>query len=116
MEAAGASATACLPTIASLLAKRDATGEHARQAQRGILRMKEPVDIVVGALAEAQTVIIDYHERRGQSRSSHTTVERLRAILEDPAVVAAMETLGHAPMRVVARLRVIDGGASDKGE
>jgi len=78
--------------------------------------MKEPVDVVVAALAEAQAVLIDYHERRAQNRSSHTTVERLRAILEDPAVVSAMETLGHAPMRVVARLRVIEGGASDKGE
>lgn len=78
--------------------------------------MKEPVDVVVGALAEAQAVIIDYHERRGQNRSSQTTIERLRAILEDPAVVAAMETLGHAPIRVVARLRVIEGGAPDKSE
>ena len=78
--------------------------------------MTEPVDAVVNAMAEAQAVLVDYNERRGQNRSAQLTIDRLRAILEDPAIVAAMEALGHAPMRVVARLRVIEGGAPDKGE
>ena len=78
--------------------------------------MAEPVDAVVNAMAEAQALLLDYTERRGQNRSPQLTIERLTAILEDPAVVAAMESLGHAPVRVVARLRVIEGGAPDKGE
>ena len=67
-------------------------------------------------MAEAQALIVDYGERRGQNRSSQATINRLRAILEDPAVVAAMEALGHTPIRVVARLRVIDGGLPDKSD
>jgi hypothetical protein len=77
---------------------------------------REPVDVIVQALAEAQTIIVDYDERRGRNRSAQATIDRLRAIFDDPAVMAAMETLGQAPIRVVARLRVIEGGASDKKE
>jgi len=78
--------------------------------------MTEPVDAVVNAVAEAQAVLLDYGERRGRNRSAQLTLDRLIAIFEDPAVLAAMEALGHAPLRVVARLRVIEGGAPDKGE
>ena len=77
---------------------------------------REPVDVVVHALAEAQTIIVDYDERRGRNRSAQATIDRLRAIFEDSAVISAMENLGQAPIRVVARLRVIEGGASDKKE
>jgi hypothetical protein len=78
--------------------------------------MTEPVDAVVTAMAEAQAVLVDYNEHRGHNRSTQLTINRLRAILEDPAVIAAMEALGHPPMPVVARLRVIEGGAPDKDE
>jgi hypothetical protein len=81
-----------------------------------MVSMTEPVDAVVSAMAEAQAVLADYAERRGRNRSAQLTIDRLLAILEDPAVIAAMESLGHAPMRVVARLRVIEGGAPDKSE
>ena len=78
--------------------------------------MTDPVDAVMSAMAEAQAVLIDYTKRRGQNRSAQLTLDRLLAILEDPAVATAMKALGHTPMRVVARLRVIEGGASDKVE
>jgi hypothetical protein len=81
-----------------------------------MVSMTEPVDAVVSAMAEAQAVLADYAERRGRNRSAQLTIDRLLAILEDPSVIAAMESLGHAPMRVVARLRVIEGGAPDKSE
>jgi hypothetical protein len=77
---------------------------------------REPVDVVVHALTEAQTIIVDYDERRGRNRSAQATIDRLRAVFEDPAVISAMENLGQAPIRVVARLRVIEGGAPDKKE
>jgi hypothetical protein len=78
--------------------------------------MTDPVDALVRAIADAQAVLVDHAKRRGQNRSAQLTLDRLLAILEDPAVMAAMEALGHTPMRVVARLRVIEGGASDKVE
>jgi hypothetical protein len=78
--------------------------------------MTDPVDALVSAMAEAQAVLIDYTKHRGQNRSAQLTLNRLLAILEDPSVTNAMEALGHTPMRVVARLRVIEGGASDKVE
>jgi hypothetical protein len=84
------------------------------QAECGEQMAREPVDVIVHALAEVQTIIVDYDERRGRNRSAQATIDRLRAIFEDPALVSAMETLGQAPIRVVARLRVIEGGATDK--
>jgi hypothetical protein len=78
--------------------------------------MTNPVDALVSAMAEAQAVLIDYTKHRGRNRSAQLTLNRLLAILEDPAVTTAMEALGHTPMRVVACLRVIEGGASDKVE
>jgi hypothetical protein len=81
-----------------------------------MVSMTEPVDAVVNAVAEAQAVLLDYGERRGRNRSAQLTLDRLIAIFEDPAVLAAMEALGHAPLRVATRLRVIEGGAPDKSE
>lgn len=78
--------------------------------------MTDPVNALLSAMAEAQAVLIDYTKRRGQNRSAQLTLNRLLAILEDPAVATAMEALGHTPMRVVARLRVIEGGGSDEVE
>jgi len=78
--------------------------------------MTDPVEVVVHAMAEAQALIVDYSERRGRGRSLQATINGLRAVLEDPAVVTAMEALGHAPIRTLAALRVIDGGVSNSND